>query len=63
MSLPTEWANYLSMLGFVVLLLIVWRIPKHLVYAEAKDKAAWRDIRWWATLLIAIQLILYLTFS
>ncbi len=63
MNLPVEWANYLSIVGFVFLLVLVWRIPRRLIYSEASDSAKWRDIRWWASLLIAIQLTLYLTFT
>jgi len=58
-QLPVEWANYLSMAGFAFLGLLVWLVPKHLVYSEAKDNARWRDYRIWASALIAIQITLY----
>ena len=38
-SLDVVWANYLSMLGFVFLLVIVWLIPRRLIYAGAPDQA------------------------
>ena len=63
MELPVAWANYISIAGFLFLGVIVWSIPKKLIYADAKDDARWRDIRIWATVLIIIQLILYLTFT
>ena len=62
-SLDVVWANYLSMLGFVFLLVIVWLIPRRLIYAGAHDQARWRDIRIWATVLIGIQLTLYAVFN
>ncbi len=62
-SLDVVWANYLSMLGFVFLLVIVWLIPRRLIYAGAPDQARWRDIRIWATVLIGIQLTLYAVFN
>ncbi|MEM7078635.1 MAG: hypothetical protein AAF513_08410 [Pseudomonadota bacterium] len=62
-SMPEIWANYLSILGFVLLLLLVWRIPRHLIFSGAPDQARWRDIRIWATVLIAIQIVLYTLFS
>ena len=62
-SLPTSWANYLSMAGFLLLAVLVWRIPRHLIYANAPDNRRWRDIRIWASILITIQLCLYWLFS
>ena len=62
-SLPTEWANYLSMLGFVCLAVLVWAIPRYLVLAESPDTRRWRDLRLWASVLISVQLGLYLLFS
>lgn len=63
MELPVAWANYISIAGFLFLGVIVWAIPKKLIYAEAKDNARWRDIRIWATVLIIVQVALYLTFT
>ena len=57
--LPAIWANYLSIAGFVLLALLVWRIPRHLVFEDAPDQARWRDIRLWATVLIGFQIALY----
>ncbi|MEE2785207.1 MAG: hypothetical protein VYE04_17715 [Pseudomonadota bacterium] len=63
MDLPVAWANYISIAGFLLLGIIVWAIPRALIFAEASDKASWRDIRIWATVLIGIQLSLYLIFT
>lgn len=63
MELPVAWANYISIAGFLFLAVVVWSIPKKLIYADAKDDARWRDIRIWASVLIVIQLTLYLTFT
>lgn len=62
-ELPVEWANYLSIVGFLFLAVVVWLIPKERVYAEAPDMARWRDFRIWATVLICIQLALYSLFA
>ena len=62
-ELPVAWANYLSILGFLCLGALIWRIPKYRIYADAPDQARWRDIRIWATVLVAIQLALYTTFT
>jgi|TARA_B100000953_G_C17817510_1_gene357413 uncharacterized membrane protein len=63
MELPVAWANYISIAGFLFLGIIVWAIPRALIFAEASDKSSWRDIRIWATVLIGIQLGLYLVFT
>ena len=62
-DLPVVWANYLSIVGFIFLLLIVWLIPKRLIMTEASTTARWRDIRLWATGLILLQIALYITFT
>ena len=63
MDLPVVWANYISILGFLVLGILVWAIPKRLIYIDASDQAKWRDIRVWATVLIGFQVALYLVFA
>ena len=63
MDFPVVWANHLSILGFLFLGVIVWLIPRELIYNEAPDQARWRDYRIWATVLIGIQVLLYSIFS
>ena len=63
MDLPVVWANYISIVGFIFLGILVWAIPKRLIYTDASDQAKWRDIRVWATVLISFQVILYLVFA
>ena len=43
--LPLSWANYLSIMGFVCLLVLVWLVPRNIVYEDAPDQSRWRDIR------------------
>ena len=62
-TLPLAWANYLSIAGFALLGVLVWLIPKRLIYTDAVDGSRWRDIRIWATVLIAMQLTLYAVFD
>ena len=62
-SLPVAWANYLSIAGFALLLLLVWLIPKRVIMTEAASSSRWRDIRVWATGLILLQITLYMTFT
>ncbi|MEM7097468.1 MAG: hypothetical protein AAF541_04350 [Pseudomonadota bacterium] len=62
-SLPVAWANYISIIGFVFLLIVVWLIPRRVILADAKSNSRWRDIRIWATGLILMQITLYLIFT
>ena len=61
-ELPVIWANYLSISGFLMLLVVLWMIPKKVIYTEAPDDARWRDIRWWGSGLILVQITLYIIF-
>ena len=61
--LPLSLANYLSIMGFVCLLVLVWLVPRNIVYEDAPDQSRWRDIRFWATILIAFQVLLYGLFT
>ncbi|XOV83154.1 MAG: hypothetical protein ACFHXK_20165 [bacterium] len=62
-TLPVAWANYLSILGFLILGALVWLIPKRIIFTEAPDQSRWRDMRLWASALIAMQLALYTLFT
>lgn len=59
-SMPLAWALPATFVAFAVLLVIVWSIPGASVRAGAPDGARWRDLRLWATALIAVQLTTYL---
>ena len=61
-SLPAEWGNYVSILLFVGLGVMVWLIPIKAITAELQSPQKWQDIRWWATVLIALQLGIYIVF-
>ncbi len=60
---PVVWANYVSIAGFIFLGVLVWLIPKRLIFSGAKSNARWRDVRWWASALILLQLVIYATFA
>ena len=59
-SMPVAWALPLSVLAFVVLLGVVWFVPRETVLRGAPDDAPWRDLRLWATVLVAVQIGVYL---
>lgn len=59
-SLPQSWAMPAAFVAFAVLLLVVWMVPRDSVLSGAPDRAAWRDLRIWATVLVGVQLLVYL---
>ena len=62
-DLPTWWAYVATLVIFVVLLILTWSKTRDSVLSDASDKAAWRDLRIWATALIAVQLMIYVVFN
>ena len=63
MELPVFWATYISVTLFVLQGCGVWSIPKSAVVPKEYAHARWRDLRWWATGLIFLQILLYAFFS
>tara|TARA_B100000900_G_C20577492_1_gene715949 strand:- start:82 stop:234 length:153 start_codon:yes stop_codon:yes gene_type:complete len=50
------------MLLFFSLGVLVWLIPLERITADIESPQKWQDIRWWATVLIALQLLIYMVF-
>ena len=61
-TLPVDWANNITVVLFVLIALACFAIPRSSVIADAPSKARWRDLRWWAVILITIQLGIYVLF-
>jgi hypothetical protein len=62
-NLPLAWASPITAMLFVLLLFLIWRFSSASIFADAPDKALWRDYRIWGTALILIQLGIYALFS
>ena len=60
---PQWWAYVITVVLFLLLGVGSWLVPKKEVFADAPDQSRWRDLRLWATLLIAVQLLIYFQFS
>ncbi len=61
-SLPLAWAYVGTFLLFLALLAVCWSLSRAQVLADAPPER-WRDLRLWASALIALQLGLYIVFS
>jgi hypothetical protein len=60
---PQWWAYAITVMLFLLLAAGSWLIPEKEILSDAPDRARWRDLRWWATALITIQLLIYYLFS
>jgi hypothetical protein len=61
-ELPVSWANNITVVLFVLIAVACFAIPRSSVIADAPTNARWRDLRWWAVALIAVQLGIYVLF-
>lgn len=61
-SLPLFWAKIISIAGFAGMIIWVWFRPRSFIFQGAPDNRTWRDLRIWASLLMLIQIIIYLIF-
>ncbi|MGD2152470.1 MAG: hypothetical protein PVG79_04330 [Gemmatimonadales bacterium] len=61
-GLPLWWGKVIAALFFFGIAVWAWRRPRSYIYSEAPDNHRWRDLRVWASVLMTIQFLLYLTF-
>ena len=62
-SLPLWTAKIAAMIIFSGILIIAWMLPYDFVMEGAPNEKRWRDLRIWATLLTAVQIIIYYIFQ
>lgn len=60
--LPLYWGKVAAVVGFIGMIIWAWLRPKSFIIHDAPDNNMWRDLRIWATVLMIIQIILYLSF-
>ncbi len=60
--LPPWCAKIGAVMLFGGVILFTWTLPKEFIYVGAPDRALWRDLRIWATVLVAFQIIIYYVF-
>jgi len=61
-SLPLYWGKVVAVIAFVGIGLWAWRRPRAFIYHGAPDNKGWRDLRVWASILMAVQILVYLSF-
>lgn len=60
---PVWWGNVLTQVLFVLIALAVFAVPRRVFMSDAPDQSRWRDVRFWALVLIVLQLGIYAVFS
>lgn len=61
-GLPLFLGKIIAIVGFVGMIIWAWFRPKGFILHEAPDQRKWRDLRIWASVLLGIQIIIYLSF-
>lgn len=61
-ALPLWAAKAGALALFAGVLVFIWRLPAEFIFHEAPDRAWWRDLRIWATALLAFQCVIYYIF-
>jgi hypothetical protein len=61
-AVPLVVAKIGAALIFGSIVVLSWLMPKDFIYHGAPDRALWRDLRIWATILLLLQGLLYYIF-
>ena len=59
-TLPMEVAMFCAIGLFVVAVVWVWTLRRDFIFRGAPDRAPWRDLRVWATLVVVPYVLVYL---
>jgi hypothetical protein len=61
-GLPLWWGKVIAVAFFLAIAVWAWRRPRSYIYKDAPDNHGRRDLRVWASVLMAIQILIYLAF-
>ena len=61
-GLPLVWGKIIAIVAFFGIAIWAWRRPRSFILQGAPDSSRWRDLRIWASILMAIQIVIYLSF-
>ncbi|MEX2326586.1 MAG: hypothetical protein WD558_02545 [Pseudomonadales bacterium] len=62
-AMPLWWATALTVLLFIGIGVGTWTLSREKSFSDAPDQSRWRDLRIWASVLVVVQLAIYLMFS
>ncbi len=61
-SIPLYWGKITAVAAFVGIIIWAWFRPKKYIFQGAPDQRWWRDLRIWTTVLLGLQIVIYLSF-
>lgn len=61
-NIPLFWAKVIAIATYSGGILWTWIRPKSFIFEDTPDKKIWRDLRIWITVIMVIQIALYLYF-
>ena len=61
-AVPPEGAKWVFLVLFIVIALLVWRIPDAYIYAGLTDRRWWHNLKGWATAVLALIFVTYYLF-
>jgi hypothetical protein len=61
-SIPLFWGKIFAVIFFVGMAVWAWFRPRKYIYEDSPDDKRWRDLRIWATVLLSLQVVLYVVF-
>ena len=61
-SISLVWGKVVAVIAFAGIAVWAWRRPRSFIFQGSPDSRRWRDLRLWASILIAVQIVIYLTF-
>jgi len=61
-QIPLTWVSVIIMILFLSLIIWMWLTPREYILKSSPDNKRWRDLRIWGTLIIIVQVVIYLIF-
>ncbi len=61
-NVPIVWAKIIATIIFVAAIIWTWFRPKSYILKSSPDKKNWRDLRIWITVIMVMQIIIYIYF-
>lgn len=62
-TFPLWWASLITIVLLVGIVIACWAVPGKAVFSDAPDQHWWRDLRLWATVLVSLQIGIYVLFA
>lgn len=61
-DLSVGWGRFLIIMAFIIPLIFALTLKKEYIYQGAPDRKAWRNLKYWTFIIVAVQVAIYLYF-